>query len=163
MSSEPATSRTYIHTACGQPTEVSGSEFMALADPLAGMERTVCSGCGEMDSLTQFAWADTGELISDYYLRHLQAVSPEDRRRASRRTMFRWIIGGGIMGLLISIGLGWIVTWYMGALFGILFGLVTTVILVPLLGILGFRHFEANVVGPVIHRAFGVDDVRQLV
>src|SRR5690606_14297700 len=80
MSTDIPTSRVYIHQRCGQPTEVSGPEFIALADPLAEMEWTLCSNCQENDSVDQFVWADTGEPISVYYQRHLQAVTAEDRQ-----------------------------------------------------------------------------------
>lgn len=162
MNGEIPTSRVYIHARCGRPTEVSGPEFAALADPLAGMERTLCADCEEMDSLSQFAWEDTGEKISAYYARHLQSVSPADRQRARRSNLFRFLGIGGVLGLLVSAGLGTLVGVGAGIGYGVLAGTLCGLLLIPLGAIGGFKYFEKQVVAPILRRTFQVHDARQL-
>ena len=162
MNSEIPTARVYIHERCGRPTEVSGPEFSALADPLAGMERTLCAPCEEMNTLSQFTWEDTGEKISAYYARHLQAVSPADRQRARRSNLFRFLAIGGALGLLVSIGLGTIVGMGAGIGYGVLAGTLCGLLLIPSGAIGGFKYFEKRVVAPILRRTFQVDDARQL-
>jgi hypothetical protein len=162
MSTDIPTSRVYIHQRCGQPTEVSGPEFIALADPLAEMEWTLCSSCQENDSIDQFVWADTGEPISVYYQRHLQAVAAEDRQATTRGNLLRYVIIAVASGLAVSIAIALLLVQLLGTVIGILLGIIAALLLIPLLGILGFQYFEKNVTRPIIRRVFGVEDVRQL-
>lgn len=59
------TSREYVHHKCKTVTVIEGPEFAALADPLANMTGTYCAECDDAFPITEFAWADTGERISD--------------------------------------------------------------------------------------------------
>lgn len=162
MSTAVPDSRVYIHARCGQPTEISGPQFAALADPLATMEWTVCSHCEQQDDLSAFTWADTGESIPAYYERYRKAIPAADRARASRSRMFRYLIIGGMLGLLISIVLGLFVGLLFGLWLGVLAAVLCTLVLSPLGGVLGFMHFEKHVVKPIVRRALQVEDVRQL-
>ena len=80
--------RDYTHLRCGAATTIDGPEFQALADPLAQMVATYCAGCEEVFPIDQFAWSDTGEKISDYYLRYQQLGSPLQNFLVSRTGMF---------------------------------------------------------------------------
>lgn len=162
MSTDIPPSRVYIHQRCGEPTEVSGPEFSALANPLAEMERTFCSNCQQYDTIDQFSWADTGEPISVYYQRYLQAMPAVDRQATARSNLLRCIIGAATVGLAISIVITLLLMTLLGTLFAILLGLLAALLLVPLLGLLGFQYFEKSVVQPILRRLFGVDDPRQL-
>jgi hypothetical protein len=162
MSTDIPTSRVYIHQRCGQPTEVSGPEFSALANPLAEMERTYCSSCQQYDPIDQFSWADTGEPLNVYYQKYLQAMPADARRATARRNLLRYLIGAATVGLAISIVVTLLFVQLLSSLIGILLGLLAALLLIPLLGLLGFQYFEKNVVQPLLRRHLGVDDPRQL-
>ena len=63
-------SRSYRHQKCNTETVVSGQAFEALSDPLSDMSRTWCSTCNAFGPLSDYAWAESAELITDYYARH---------------------------------------------------------------------------------------------
>jgi len=88
MSSEPIPeSRTYRHLRCGQETLVSGQSFEVVSNPMSSMERTMCSTCGTMFPIAEFAWVDTAETLADYYARHTQNATPTQRFLCSKKFM----------------------------------------------------------------------------
>lgn len=114
--------RDYTHLRCGTATTIDGPEFQALADPLARMVATYCAGCEEVFPIDQFAWSDTGEKISDYYLRYQQLGSPLQIFLVSRTGMFalagipfvlamiaflifrnNWLIFAGVLSVVLVI------------------------------------------------------------
>lgn len=85
-------SRGYSHDQCGKGTVVSGADFAQVANPFLRADETVCAGCGDIVSLRNVRWQDTGEPISAY--------------RSRLRGMFakqRWIGAavGASFGLLV--------------------------------------------------------------
>jgi len=162
MSTDIPTSRVYIHQRCGQPTEVSGPEFSALANPLAEMERTLCSSCQQHDAIDQFSWADTGEPLSVYYQKYLQAMPAEARRATARSNLLRYIVTAAAIGLAVSIAITLLLVQLLSTLIGILLGLLAALLLIPLLGLLGFQYFQKSVVQPLLRRHLNIDDPRQL-
>lgn len=80
--------RTYRHKSCGHSTEVSGFDFVRLANPyFFVMGSTVCCQCGPV-SLSEVSWSDTGETVADY------------RRRLRSRRIWVWLL----WPILIAIG-----------------------------------------------------------
>ncbi|WP_044300432.1 hypothetical protein [Rhodopirellula sallentina] len=86
--------RTYTHSQCGQATEISGFDFVRLANPyFFTMGSTVCCQCGPVP-LREVAWDDTGETVAAY------------RRRLRSKRIWVWLFwpilialgaGGGVM------------------------------------------------------------------
>ena len=80
-------SRAYRHLKCRQETVVSGQPFEVVSNPMSSMERTMCSTCGAMFPIAEFAWADTGETLADYYARHTRSATPAQRFLCSKTFM----------------------------------------------------------------------------
>ena len=96
-------SREYVHHKCETVTVIEGPEFAALADPLANMTGTYCEKCDDALPITEFAWVDTGERISEYYERYRQQASPTQRFLASRAGMFVMAATAGLLALLVGL------------------------------------------------------------
>jgi hypothetical protein len=75
----PPTGRVYRHQECGSLTQISGRNFLRLANPFAVVGETICCGCGRAVPIRQVAWADTGENVAAYR-RRLRAAMPLGRR-----------------------------------------------------------------------------------
>lgn len=89
--------RTYIHEQCGQATEVSGFDFVRVANPFFfAMGSTVCCQCGPV-SFGEVAWNDTGESVAAY------------RRRLRSKRIWVWLF--------------WPVLIAAGAFGGVMFGM----------------------------------------
>ena len=73
------TSRVYIHHACGQGTEVGGSDFTHLADPFRPCSKTFCVSCRCMVPLHDVRWVETGETVADYRRRVRTTMPPGER------------------------------------------------------------------------------------
>jgi uncharacterized membrane protein YcjF (UPF0283 family) len=80
-------SRAYRHLQCQQETLVEGQSFEVVSNPMSSMERTMCSTCGMMFPIADFAWVDTGETLADYYARHTQNATPAQRFLCSKKFM----------------------------------------------------------------------------
>lgn len=147
-------SRTYKHGKCGTETTVDGPEFRAMSDPMAGMLTTYCVKCADQFSVTEFAWSDTNELISDYYARHRKTATGTDL----------WWCGNGGLALLAAIGL------FAGIILGILLGLMTSWLIGVIAGIVlaiagaitGVVIREKMFSKRIVKRVCGVDDTRML-
>ncbi|NND95787.1 MAG: hypothetical protein HKN47_00490 [Pirellulaceae bacterium] len=80
-------SRSYTHTKCNEATEVSGQAFELVSNPMSSMEQTMCSTCGAMFPISEFAWSDTNESLSDYYARHTANATDRQRFLCSKTFM----------------------------------------------------------------------------
>ena len=76
--------RVYRHSRCEQETVVAGQSFEVVSNPMSSMERTFCTPCGAMFPIGEFAWADTGETLSDYYARYTTRATPLQRFLCSK-------------------------------------------------------------------------------
>jgi len=65
LSEESVSSRVYCHEKCGTLTEVGGSDYYWICNPLRIVMGTVCVSCGEA-YLEHVYWADTNETLSRY-------------------------------------------------------------------------------------------------
>ena len=104
MSSPPSSavpdSRVYRHLQCGSETVISGQSFEVASNPLSDMTRTWCSQCSSFFPITEYQWADTGEKISDYYVRHSAKATQLDRFLCSKKFMMICAIAGFILGAI---------------------------------------------------------------
>ncbi|MBA3316285.1 MAG: hypothetical protein H0T47_23735 [Planctomycetaceae bacterium] len=80
-------SRSYRHSRCQQETVVGGQSFEVVSNPMSSMEQTMCSTCGAMFPIAEYAWADTDESLSDYYARHTIHATPLQRFLCSKTFM----------------------------------------------------------------------------
>ncbi|OYP28235.1 hypothetical protein [Rhodopirellula sp. MGV] len=152
----------YVHRPCGQSTLIDGPEFQAVSNPLSGIETTVCAHCGEQDDIENFAWEGSSETIGQYYRRHLAHIPPQEKARADRSAMFKYLIVGGAIGIAAGIATG-LLTAFFSTLAGLIIGAVATIAFATLGVLVGFMHFENKIVASVIERYLGVEDARQLV
>jgi hypothetical protein len=86
----------YLHRQCGSLTEISGHNFLRLANPFAVVSETICSGCGKAVPIRQVEWADTGENIAAYR-RRLRSAMPLGRRLFFLSLGF---VSGAVVGFL---------------------------------------------------------------
>ncbi len=152
----------YIHLPCGEYTEISGAEFESVANPLSGIQTTLCAHCGEQDDVGEFCWEGWEETIADYYDRLLAQVPERERERAGRPGMFKYLVMGGVGGLTAGVFVG-LVLGRLGPIAAIVGGLIAVLLLTTLGVLMGFLHFEKNVVAPVVKKYWNVEDVRLLV
>lgn len=147
-------SRTYLHSRCRTETTVDGPEFRAMSDPLAGMRTTYCVHCEDQFPVSEFAWSDTNELISNYYARHLKNAKPADL----------WWCGNGGLAVLATVGLG--LGMLLGVALGVatswLIGLVAAILLAIGGAIAGVVVRETLFSRRIVKRVCGVDDTRAL-
>lgn len=142
---KPQSSRDYVHSQCGGVTTIEGPEFQSLADPLSKMHSTYCSECEDVFPISEFAWDDTQERISDYYARYQQQASSLQRFIASRGGMFT------IAGVVFVVGL--LSCAVLGA-FGLAAAIVGAIVAIVL---------HVMVLGPMILRqVLGTADPTQL-
>lgn len=147
-------SRTYVHSQCGQETEVGGQAFEVVSNPMSSMEQTQCSNCGSMYPISEFSWADTGETISAYYARHTTNASNRQRFLCSKRFM------------VVVIGIAAIVT--ASAFYALVANdnLLTRLICVAgglMVGaMIGMAVFLTGFANPIKRKVCGVPDTRAL-
>ncbi|MDB5341843.1 MAG: hypothetical protein JWP89_220 [Schlesneria sp.] len=96
-------SRVYVHDKCQAPTVVGDDAFEAMSDPMAAMIRTWCCTCNGFYPVAQYAWADTGEKLTDYYARHSANASQMDRFLCSRKFLLICAATGLLVGLAIAL------------------------------------------------------------
>lgn len=153
MSEEVPESRSYVHTKCGEATEVDGGDFKNMASPVPGMITTVCSNCGGTFPVEEFQWEDTGEGIADYYERYRVRVPALVRWVCSRQVSIACLL----MSFLLGIALGIWVWNAKGAVWGVAVGVVAS-----LAGaIAGLVTWDA-VSARILSRSLNVPDVRCL-
>lgn len=147
-------SRFYTHLACRQRTEIEGPEFESVANPLTEMTQTYCAHCEIMGPMSDFAWSDTGERISDFYARYAAKATPFDRMISTRTAMF--VIGGGlgVVGLVIGMALTPVLGWLVGIVAALGLAVVGVVI--------GFIVHTIVIQPATMKRTFGVTDARLL-
>jgi hypothetical protein len=91
-------SRVYRHLQCGGETVISGQAFEVASNPMSDMTRTWCNQCNAFFPVTDYQWSDTGEKISDYYLRHSARATNVERFLCSKKFMIICAIAGFILG-----------------------------------------------------------------
>jgi len=143
---KPRNSRDYEHAQCGGVTTIDGPEYTALADPLAKMTSTYCAECEDVFPVSEFAWADTRERISDYYAHYQKQASGLQLFLASRGGMFT------MSGIMFLFGLS--MTLVLGIVLGLVAGVAGAIVALVL---------HVTVIGPMILRqVLGTKDPRQL-
>ena len=147
-------SRAYRHLQCGQDTEVSGQAFEVVSNPMSSMERTQCSACGAMFPISEFAWSDTGEKLSDYYARHTKNATPTQRFLCSKTFMVALIAGVAILTAAAISWLVWDMNW-LARLICFVGGLGVGAIIGGALFLEGFDK-------PIRRKVCGVSDTRLL-
>lgn len=147
-------SRAYRHLACGNETEVGGQAFETVSNPMSSMEQTQCSGCTAMFPISQFAWVDTGETLSDYYARHTQNATDLQRFLCSKKFMVGVIL---VCILLTEIGVYFLMrnSGVGMTLFVMLGGVVVG-------GFIGMALFVSGFADPIKRKVCGVSDTRTL-
>ena len=146
-------SRSYVHSRCGETTEVDGGDFRNMASPVPGMVKTICSKCGQAFPVSEFQWEDTGEGITAYYERHRARVPALPSLLCSRQ--FSTVIL--LIGFLAGIALG---GWCWSAL-GIVWGIVVGVVS-SLVGAIASLVIWDAVTARILSRSLNVPDVRCL-
>jgi hypothetical protein len=147
-------SRAYRHLQCGDETLVSGQSFEVVSNPMSSMEQTQCSTCGAMFPISDFAWSDTGEKLSDYYARHTQNATPAQRFLCSKTFMVIVIAGAAVLTAAAVSWLVWDMNWLARAICfagGLGIG--------AFIGMALFLNVFAN---PITRKVCGVNDTRLL-
>lgn len=153
MSEQVPDSRSYVHSQCGETTEVDGGDFRNMASPVPGMVKTICSKCGQAFPVSEFQWEDSGESIAAYYERHRARVPALPRLLCSRQFSVAILL----MGLLSGIALG---VWSWSAL-GIVWGIAVGVV-ASLVGPIASLVIWDAVTGRILSRSLDIPDVRCL-
>lgn len=96
--------RLYVHDKCDRATCVAGNNWVGLCNPFAQTLGTMCTHCRKSDSLTHFAWQDTGENLQSY-VRRLRKQCPIFWR------MWFWWIGPLSGAVLVAVALYFVGPW----------------------------------------------------
>lgn len=146
--------RVYRHSRCQQETMVADRMFEIVSNPMSSMERTFCTPCSAMFPIEEFAWADTGETLSDYYARYTARATPLQRFLCSKKVMVSLIV---LSAALTSFGTYTLVsdkdlfTRLFMACGGLLIG-----------AIIGMSLFLSVFANPIKRRVCGVSETRLL-
>lgn len=92
-------SRAYVHEKCQGLTEVRDTSFEEMSNPLSDVPRTWCTVCNAFGPVAEFAWADTGEKITDYRARHSARATFLERIFCSRVVWFGTLAVAFIAGI----------------------------------------------------------------
>ena len=147
-------SRAYRHSSCQQETLVGGQSFEVVSNPMSSMERTMCSTCGAMFPIAEFAWADTGETLSDYYARHTRNATPTQRFLCSKRFMVAVIAACAVAVAIAAYAFVAPGDWLTRAVIvagGLMIG-----------AFVGMAIFVSGVANPITRKVCGVADTRML-
>jgi hypothetical protein len=147
-------SRAYTHSRCGQETLISGQSFEVASNPMSSMERTFCTTCGSMFPISEFAWADTGETIEDYYARHTARATSLQRFLCSKTLMVALI---AVAALATAAGCYLLVA--NDPLLTKLICVATGFVIGAIIGMAVFTYVLAD---PIKRRVCGVSDTRVL-
>lgn len=119
---------------------VSEGDFTHICDPFHTCNGTYCCECSDFGPLDEFAWADTGERISDYRAR-LEKATPG--------LVKAWRFG---LGLLL------------GGVFGAMVGYIAAVVtrqpdltVYPAVGGIIGALFGHGIGGPILNAMYGID------
>ena len=147
-------SRAYRHLKCGTETTVSGPSFETVSNPMSSMERTFCTSCNSMFGIDEYEWADTGESISDYYVRYTKNATSLQRFLSSKRFMVTLIL---LIALPAAIG----VFLFMSNNNGIarVLGSIGGLVVGAFIGMMLFVEAFAK---PITRKVCGVTDTRVL-
>ena len=146
--------RCYVHRRCQSETEVSGPEFQAMSDPLAGMKSTYCVSCEEQFPVDEFAWSDTGESIADYYARYRGSATDSDLWWCGNPGLFALAAGGMTAGLASGI--------LIGVFTSLIVGVIAAVVLAIAGAVVGVVVRETVVAPKIVRRVCRVPDTREL-
>lgn len=147
-------SRAYRHLQCKQETLVSGQSFEVVSNPMSSMERTMCTTCGMMFPITEFAWADTNETLADYYARHTQNATPAQRFLCSKKFMVGVIVVCAIATAAAVLAFVAPNDWFTRIILaagGLMIG-----------AFIGMAVFLSGFANPITRRVCGVADTRLL-
>lgn len=104
-------SRAYVHEKCQGQTEVRENSFEEMSNPLSDVPHTWCTVCEAFGPVSEFAWADTGEKITDYRARHSARATSIERIFCSRAVWFGTLgvalIAGLVGGFFLFADSGW--------------------------------------------------------
>lgn len=104
-------SRAYVHEKCQGMTEVRENSFEEMSNPLSDVPRTWCTVCNAFAPVDEFAWADTGEKLTDYRARHSTRATSVERIFCSRVVWFGTLavalFGGIAGGFILFANTGW--------------------------------------------------------
>ena len=147
-------SRVYRHTTCGAETTIGGQSFEVASNPMSDMTQSYCSQCGGMVPITKLQWADSGELISDYYAPHTQNATDTQRKLCSKKSMMTVIaifaLGGAIV-LNVTLAKESVGSQVIMAVVGFLVG-----------AFIGAALFDNLISEPIKKKVTGVKDTRTL-
>jgi hypothetical protein len=147
-------SRAYRHSQCQQETLVEGQSFEVVSNPMSSMERTMCSTCGMMFPIREFAWVDTGETLSDYYDRHTQNATPAQRFLCSKKFMVGLILMCAIAAAAATLAFIAPNDWFTRIILaagGLMIG-----------AFIGMAIFSSLIANPIARKVCGVKDTRML-
>lgn len=96
--------RAYVHQTCGTTTVVTDEHFTMICNPFRLVTGTFCVGCENFFPLTQFVWADTGEVVADARKRWAEEAPEGVKRLQSPLGCWLAILLGGGAGA----GIGWL-------------------------------------------------------
>lgn len=146
--------RAYLHEACSSETIVSGEAFEVLSDPLSDIERTWCETCVDYYPLSDFAWSDTGERITDYYARHSAGATELQRFLCSRLCLLITVTIGLLLGIILA---------YIGFRDDGFQALLLTAFTLGVIGAIVFGSIKEFVIAPaIVRKVCGVNDTRML-
>ena len=147
-------SRAYRHLQCQQVTLVSGQSFEVVSNPMSSMERTMCSTCGAMFPIAEFAWADTGETLSDYYARHTKNATPAQRFLCSKTLMVA-VIAVCAVGVATAVHVFVAPNDWLTRIIIVAGGLMIG-------AFIGMAIFVSGIANPITRKVCGVADTRML-
>lgn len=147
-------SRSYRHSRCQQETVVGGQSFEVVSNPMSSMEQTMCSACNGMFPIAEYAWADTGELLSDYYARHTVNATPLQRFLCSKTFMVGIIAISAIVVAAASYVMVANDNWF-ARLICVAGGLMIG-------AFIGMAIFVSGIANPIKRNVCGVSDTRLL-
>ena len=129
-------SRAYVHDKCGNSTVVSDEHFTMICDPFRLVTGTFCVACNDHFSLTEFVWADTGEVIAEARSRWADEAPPMVKTLNSSTGC--WLVFA--LGAVAGAGVGWLIegaiAWKIGvgaAVGAVVLGVAWTGFIVPAL------------------------------
>jgi hypothetical protein len=132
---------------------VGDNAFINVSNPLADVTRTWCTPCNAIFPMSEFAWSDTNEKITDYYARHSAKATSIERFLCSRAFMIVCAITGLALG-----GIGGYLIMRNEGFFGQLIVIGTT----GFLGVFGALAAYLELGSAIARRVCGVKDTRQL-
>jgi hypothetical protein len=95
-------SRVYRHTQCNSETTIGDNAFKVASNPLSDMTRTWCSQCSTFFPVSEFEWADSGETITDYCVRHGAKATGLEPFLCSKKFLVIFAAIGALLGGVVG-------------------------------------------------------------